>query len=238
MSPGFNTAVPMREDVLVSPKTLMPFTYQFCLKPGPDIGWIETGITVTVKWSCNSDAVSTSFDLVYAHETTSWASLSNVVSIIVKSTLPTLPEGGVMVVRGLKGSLTPDNDAMEVHGNVVHEEDYYLSCLGRHHCSVVFRDYLQNGRMLILAALTLLTSTASRALRVYCRRLRKLPTLTLMAAASSRPRLCRLLCWCWQTSEASLLLRSLPGLSRVECEAPDALTKRTRLKQAYSLQKW
>ena len=92
--------------------------------------------------------------------------------------------------------------------------------------------------MLILAALTLLTSTASRALRVYCRRLRKLPTLTLMAAASSRPRLCRLLCWCWQTSEASLLLRSLPGLSRVECEAPDALTKRTRLKQAYSLQKW
>ena len=155
MSPGFNTAVPMREDVLVSPKTLMPFTYQFCLKPGPDIGWIETGITVTVKWSCNSDAVSTSFDLVYAHETTSWASLSNVVSIIVKSTLPRLPEGGVMVVRGLKGSLTPDNDAMEVHGNVVHEEDYYLSCLGRHHCSVVFRDYLQNGRMLILAALSI-----------------------------------------------------------------------------------
>ena len=136
MSPGYNSIVPMRDHLLSSPKTLLPLNYQFCLYVGPpadggsDVGWIETGIAVTVSWTCATDAIATSFDLVYAHETTSFAAHSSVVSIVLKSSLPSLPGGGVLVITGLKGSLTPDTDSMEVQGSAVREEQHRLSCLG------------------------------------------------------------------------------------------------------------
>jgi hypothetical protein len=113
MSPGFNSVVPMREELLVSPKVLVPLMYQFCLYLGPaagsntPVGWITTGISIAVEWSCR-DGVPYSFDRLYAHETSSAASFSNAISIIAKLPMPTLPPGGVLVVRGLEGSSTPD----------------------------------------------------------------------------------------------------------------------------------
>jgi hypothetical protein len=161
MSPGYNSIVPMRDHLLSSPKTLLPLNYQFCLYVGPpadggsDVGWIETGIAVTVSWTCATDAIATSFDLVYAHETTSFAAHSSVVSIVLKSSLPSLPGGGVLVITGLKGSLTPDTDSLEVQGSAVRDEQHRLSCLGSHHCTVKFQDYLASGRMLISASLSI-----------------------------------------------------------------------------------
>ena len=155
MSPGYNSIVPMRDHLLSSPKTLLPLKYQFCLYVGPpapgenDVGWIETGIAVTISWTCETEALATSFDLVYAHETTSLAAHTNVVSILLKSSLPSLPGGGVLVITGLQGSLTADNDSMEVQGSAVRAEQHLLPCLGAHRCSVRFNDYLANGRMLI-----------------------------------------------------------------------------------------
>ena len=153
MSPGFNTAIPMRDYLLASSKTILPSTYQFCLKT--DVGWIETGIAITVKWACETSAFTTSFDLVYAHETSSAASLSSVISIVLKSALPVLPEGGVLVMRGLKGSLTPDTDSMEVQGGSISENQHQRKCLGKKHCAVNFVDYLASGRMLISATLSI-----------------------------------------------------------------------------------
>jgi len=165
MSPGYNSVVPMRDHLLSSPKTLLPLKYQFCVYVGPpapgenDVGWIETGIAVTISWTCETEALATSFDLVYAHETTSFASHTTVVSILLKSSLPSLPRGGVLVITGLQGSLTADNDSMEVQGSAVRAEQHLLPCLGAHRCSVRFKDYLANGRMLI---------SASVSVRIHC----------------------------------------------------------------------
>lgn len=144
----------MSDYLLAAPSILAPLTYQMCIYL-KDRGWAETGIGVSIEWSCETNAVGSRFEHVFAHETSAGASLTSVISIVFKTGLHSLPDGGVAVIRGLTGSLTPDTDSMDVQGNSVSEEQRTLRCSGQQQCSVRFEDYLENGSMLVSASLSI-----------------------------------------------------------------------------------
>ena len=158
---GGGVQVAVTDEVLTSRFALMPMTFQLCVSTAS--GWQSTGIAVKVVWPCKTAGVETVFGhpgsgqglppALFVRESVQMLGAVNAVHIIMRP-LATIPEGGVLTISGLGGSLTDENPQFDVFGNTVESRELPLPCVGNRTCTAELKNYVENAQMVLSAFLT------------------------------------------------------------------------------------